>query len=55
MIIGLGNDVIDFRRFERRFELLGERFLGRIFTDIERERSERRAGRAASYAKRFAA
>src|SRR5690606_10575923 len=33
----------------------GERFLARVFTDIERAKSERRAARAASYAKRFAA
>ena len=30
-------------------------FLDRCFTEIERRRSDRRAGRAASYAKRFAA
>ncbi len=33
----------------------GERFIARIFTDIERAKSEPRANRAASYAKRFAA
>ncbi|MGH6957334.1 MAG: holo-ACP synthase, partial [Caulobacteraceae bacterium] len=31
------------------------RFVHRIFTDVERTRSERKADRAASYAKRFAA
>ncbi|MEE8248196.1 MAG: holo-ACP synthase, partial [Alphaproteobacteria bacterium] len=30
-------------------------FIERIFTEVEREKSERRADRAASYAKRFAA
>ena len=55
MIIGLGNDIIDIRRVERTIERYGERFLLRVFTDAERQRSDRRALRAASYAKRFAA
>lgn len=55
MIIGLGNDIIDIRRIEATLERYGERFLGRIFTDIERQKSDRRRLRAASYAKRFAA
>ncbi|HZP08463.1 holo-ACP synthase [Methyloceanibacter sp.] len=55
MIIGLGNDVIDIRRVERTIERYGERFLSRIFTEKERLKSDGRAARAASYAKRFAA
>jgi holo-[acyl-carrier protein] synthase len=55
MIIGLGNDVIDIRRVERTIERYGERFLARVFTETERLKSDTRAGRAASYAKRFAA
>ena len=55
MIIGIGNDIIDIRRVERTLERFGERFVQRIFTSTERARSERRAGRVASYAKRFAA
>lgn len=55
MIIGIGNDIIDIRRIEQAIERYGDRFLMRIFTEIERERSERRRMRAASYAKRFAA
>jgi holo-[acyl-carrier protein] synthase len=55
MILGLGNDIIDIRRIERTLERYGERFLGRVFTDTERLKSEARANRAASYAKRFAA
>jgi holo-[acyl-carrier protein] synthase len=55
MIIGLGNDVIDIRRVERTIERYGERFLARVFTETERLKSDNRAGRAASYAKRFAA
>ena len=55
MIIGLGNDLIDIRRIEKTLAEHGERFTCRIFTEIERAKSERRANRAASYAKRFAA
>jgi len=55
MIIGLGNDIIDIRRVEKTLARYGERFLSRVFTDTERQKSDRRALRAASYAKRFAA
>lgn len=55
MIIGLGSDLIDIRRIEKTLARHGDRFLARVFTDIERAKSDRRAGRAASYAKRFAA
>ena len=55
MIIGLGNDLIDIRRIEKTLEKFGERFTQRVFTDVERTKSDRRAARAASYAKRFAA
>ena len=55
MIIGLGNDLIDIRRIEKTIERYGERFLDRIYTEIERQRSDRRNQSAASYAKRFAA
>jgi holo-[acyl-carrier protein] synthase len=55
MILGIGSDLIDIRRIEKTLERHGERFLERVFTAIERERSERRAGRIESYAKRFAA
>ena len=55
MILGIGNDMIDIRRVEKSIARFGERFLGRVFTDVERAKSDRRAQRAASYAKRFAA
>jgi holo-[acyl-carrier protein] synthase len=55
MILGIGNDIIDIRRVENSIARFGERFLGRVFTDVERAKSDRRAQRAASYAKRFAA
>jgi holo-[acyl-carrier protein] synthase len=55
MILGLGSDLCDIRRIEKVLENYGERFIARVYTDIERAKSERRAARAASYAKRFAA
>ena len=55
MIVGIGNDIIDIRRIEKTLEKYGARFVERIYTDIEKQRSERRHQRAASYAKRFAA
>jgi holo-[acyl-carrier protein] synthase len=55
MILGIGQDIIDIRRVERTLEKFGERFVERVFTDVERMKSDRRANRAASYAKRFAA
>ena len=55
MILGLGNDLIDIRRIEKTLERYGGRFTARVFTEIERRKSEGRRLRAASYAKRFAA
>ena len=55
MIVGIGNDLVDIRRIEKSLERFGDRFVQRIFTETEQRRSEGRATRAASYAKRFAA
>ena len=55
MIIGLGSDLVDIKRIEKSLERFGDRFIRRIFTEVEQKRSEGRATRAASYAKRFAA
>jgi holo-[acyl-carrier protein] synthase len=55
MIIGLGSDLCDVRRIEKVLERHGERFLDRIFTAAERAKADRRANRAETYAKRFAA
>ncbi len=55
LILGLGNDMVDIRRIARSLERWGERFIRRVFTEVEIARSEARANRAASYAKRFAA
>ncbi len=55
MILGLGNDLIDIRRIEEAIERFGDRFILRVFTEPEQRRSDGKATRAASYAKRFAA
>src|ERR1700758_5665011 len=59
MILGIGSDLIDIRRVAKVIERHGERFLDRIFTDVERAKAERRAKSekmvVATYAKRFAA
>jgi holo-[acyl-carrier protein] synthase len=55
VIIGLGSDLIDIRRVEKSIARFGDRFLNRIFTETEKLKSDKRAQRAASYAKRFAA
>jgi holo-[acyl-carrier protein] synthase len=55
MIIGIGSDLIDINRVARTLERFGTRFTDRIFTEVEKAKSDRRKERAASYAKRFAA
>jgi holo-[acyl-carrier protein] synthase len=55
MILGIGNDLIDIRRIESTLNRFGDRFLDRVFTDVERRRSDAKAERVASYAKRYAA
>ncbi len=55
MILGLGSDLIDITRIEAALVRFGPRFINRIFTPVEQSKSERRANRAASYARRFAA
>ena len=55
MILGLGSDLSDIRRIQNSLERFGDRFKERVFTELERTRSDRKADAAASYAKRFAA
>ena len=55
MILGLGSDLIDIRRIDKALQTHGDRFVARCFTDVERAKSDARANRSASYAKRFAA
>jgi holo-[acyl-carrier protein] synthase len=55
LIIGIGSDLSDIRRVKASLERFGQRFTHRIYTEIERTRSERKPDAASSYAKRFAA
>jgi holo-[acyl-carrier protein] synthase len=57
MILGLGSDICDIRRIENAIARHGERFLARVFTEVERAKAKARTERiqAATYAKRFAA
>ncbi|MGN6463388.1 MAG: holo-ACP synthase [Pseudolabrys sp.] len=55
MILGLGSDITDARRIAAVLERHGDRFLQRVYTDIERAKAERRKNRVETYAKRFAA
>jgi holo-[acyl-carrier protein] synthase len=55
LIIGIGSDLSDIRRVQDTLDRFGERFVARVFTAVEKTRSERKGDRAASYAKRFAA
>lgn len=58
MIIGIGSDILDIRRFEKVLDRHGERFIRRCFTEAEIAKAERRRAaetHVATYAKRFAA
>jgi holo-[acyl-carrier protein] synthase len=55
MILGIGADLADIRRIEATLTRFGDRFVQRVFTDIEQAKSDRRKQRVASYAKRWAA
>lgn len=54
MILGIGNDLVDIRRIEKSLDKYGDRFVNRIFTDVEKKRAASRPDPAATYAKRFA-
>ena len=54
-VLGIGSDLIDIRRIEKTIERFGDRFLDRIYTELERKRSDGRLNRIESYAKRYAA
>jgi holo-[acyl-carrier protein] synthase len=56
MIIGLGSDLCNIDRISKSLDRFGDRFINRVFTDVERARAEKRPfTRAGTYAKRFAA
>ncbi len=55
MIIGVGTDLCDIRRIEKTLERFSDRFIDRVYTDIEKEKSKRRASPVNSYALCYAA
>jgi len=55
-LIGLGSDLCNIERIASSIDRFGDRFINRIFTDIEQAKANRRElTRAATFAKRFAA
>ena len=56
MIVGIGSDLCNIERIEKSLERWGDRFLRRVFTDVERAKAASRPHtRAGTLAKRFAA
>ncbi len=56
MIVGIGSDLCNIERIQASLDRFGDRFLNRVFTDVERAKAERRPFTAAgTLAKRFAA
>jgi holo-[acyl-carrier protein] synthase len=59
MILGIGSDLIDIRRIEKTIARFGDRFIQRIYTEVEQRKAERRKGAGTAYvatlAKRYAA
>ena len=56
MIVGIGSDLCNIERIANSLDRWGDRFLTRVFTDIERAKAASRPHtRAGTLAKRFAA
>ncbi len=56
VIIGIGSDLCNIERIQNSLDRFGDRFINRVFTDVERAKAEKRPfTRAGTYAKRFAA
>jgi holo-[acyl-carrier protein] synthase len=56
IILGIGSDLCNIERIQRSLDRWGDKFINRVFTDIERAKAEGRPfTRAGTYAKRFAA
>jgi holo-[acyl-carrier protein] synthase len=56
MIVGIGSDLCNIDRIQASVDRFGERFLQRVFTDIEQAKAARRPHTmAGTLAKRFAA
>jgi len=56
LIVGLGSDLCNIERIQNSLERYGDRFLNRVFTEIERKKAASRPHTiAGTLAKRFAA
>lgn len=56
MIVGLGSDLCNIERIQSSLDRFGDRFLQRVFTDVEQAKAAKRPfTRAGTLAKRFAA
>lgn len=55
MIYGIGVDIVKVSRIRDAMDRWGDRFLDRLFTDVEKEYCQDREDAAARYALRFAA
>jgi len=56
MIVGLGSDLCNIERIQNSLDRFGDRFLQRVFTEIEQAKAAKRPfTRAGTLAKRFAA
>jgi holo-[acyl-carrier protein] synthase len=56
MIVGLGSDLCNIERIQASLDRFGDRFIARVFTEVEQAKAARRPfTRAGTFAKRFAA
>jgi holo-[acyl-carrier protein] synthase len=56
VILGIGSDLCSIERIQASLDRFGDRFLNRVFTDVERAKAARRPHTSAgTLAKRFAA
>ena len=56
MIVGIGSDLCNIERIQNSLDRFGDKFLNRVFTDIERTKAAKRPHTVAgTLAKRFAA
>ncbi|MDT0507248.1 holo-ACP synthase [Novosphingobium sp. MMS21-SN21R] len=56
MIIGMGSDLCNIERIQKSLDRFGQRFVDRVFTEVEKAKAERRPfTKAGTLAKRFAA
>lgn len=55
MIIGVGTDLVAIDRISSSIDRFGDRFLNRVFTDLEQQQASQRKQQASFYAMRFAA